>query len=99
MDSTRQDPAPPGRVSPILDGPIGAALDPERLLVPSAVRPPLRPRPEVRGKFLFRGNEKLYVRGATYGTFRPDPQGSQFPDPLTVERDFALMALHGINAV
>jgi hypothetical protein len=28
-------------------------------------------RPSVRGKFFFVGNEKLYVRGATYGTFRP----------------------------
>ena len=29
-------------------------------------------RPEVRGKFIFVGEEKLYVRGVTYGTFRPD---------------------------
>ena len=99
MDQTRKQPAPPGRISTIPNGPIGQAIDPELLLVPPAVRPRRRPRPEVRGKFLFRGDEKLYVRGATYGTFRPDAQGSQFPDPLTVERDFALMALHGINAV
>ena len=99
MDRTRKNAAPPGRDSPTPNGPIGSVLDPEQLLVPSRVRPVRRPRPEVRGKFLFRGDEKLYVRGATYGTFRPDADGSQFPDPLTVERDFALMALHGLNAV
>jgi hypothetical protein len=99
MDRTRKNLAPPGRNSPTPHGPIGSLLDPEQLLVPSRVRPAPRPRPEVRGKFLFRGDEKLYVRGATYGTFRPDADGSQFPDPLTVERDFALMALHGLNAV
>jgi hypothetical protein len=28
-------------------------------------------RPRARGKFVFLGDEKLYVRGVTYGTFRP----------------------------
>jgi GT2 family glycosyltransferase len=78
---------------------VGMPVDPDRLLVPTSIRPAPLPRPEVRGKFLFRGSEKLYVRGATYGTFRPGPDGTQYPDPLNVERDFALMSLHGINAV
>jgi GT2 family glycosyltransferase len=56
-------------------------------------------RPRARGKFLFLGEEKLYVRGVTYGTFRPDARGDEFPDPTQVERDFALMATHGVNAV
>ena len=60
--------------------------------------PPHR-RPEVRGKFLFCGDEKLYVKGVTYGTFRPDEQGFAFPSPLRVEGDFAAMAASGINAV
>jgi len=58
-----------------------------------------RPRPTIRGKFLFLGDRKLYVRGVTYGTFRPNRHGSDFPDPLTVERDFAQMAASGINSV
>ena len=48
-------------------------------------------RPVVRGKFLFAGNEKLWVKGVTYGTFRPGEDGSQFPDQETVQRDFAMM--------
>ena len=56
-------------------------------------------RPRVRGKFLFVGDEKLHVRGVTYGTFRPDADGYEFPRPETVQQDFALMAANGINAV
>lgn len=56
-------------------------------------------RPEVRGKFLFVGDEKLYVRGVTYGTFQPDETGAEFHDPEVVEQDFAQMAANNINAV
>src|SRR6184192_3416867 len=57
------------------------------------------PRPCVRGKFLFVGDEKLYVRGVTYGAFTPDAAGNEYHDLATVERDFAQMAANGINAV
>jgi beta-galactosidase/beta-glucuronidase len=53
----------------------------------------------VAGKHLEAGGERLWVHGVTYGTFRPDAEGKMFPDPLVVERDFAAMAMHGINAV
>ena len=43
-------------------------------------------RPEVRGKFLYAGNRKLYVRGVTYGTFRPDEQGCEYGDERTWSR-------------
>jgi GT2 family glycosyltransferase len=56
-------------------------------------------RPQVRGKFVFLGEEKLYVRGVSYGTFRPDAEGREFADPNLVERDFALMSANGINTV
>jgi GT2 family glycosyltransferase len=56
-------------------------------------------RPCVRGKFLFLGDAKLFVRGVTYGTFRENLEGDCFPDPSTVERDFATMAASGINSV
>ena len=55
--------------------------------------------PTVRGKFLYRGFEKLWVRGVTYGTFRPNAEGDLCPPPETVERDFAQMAHIGANAV
>jgi GT2 family glycosyltransferase len=58
-----------------------------------------RSRPAVRGKFVVWGNEKLYVRGVTYGTFRPGPDGSDFPPVEVVERDFSAMTACGVNAV
>ena len=51
------------------------------------------------GKFLFSGEEKLYLRGVTYGPFHPDERGCQYGDPESVEHDFACMASLGINAI
>jgi O-antigen biosynthesis protein len=56
-------------------------------------------RPTVRGKFLFDGDTKLYVRGVTYGTFAPGPDGTGYPAPSVVDADFQQMAANGINAV
>src|SRR6266542_484598 len=56
-------------------------------------------RPRVRGKFLFVGEEKLFVRGVTYGTIRPDASGTEFSNPDLVEHDFAQMAANHVNAV
>lgn len=56
-------------------------------------------RPHVGGKFLFVGDQKLYVRGVTYGPFRPEVDGSQYHNPEAVNLDFAQMVEHGINAV
>ena len=64
--------------------------------VPGALR--MR-RARVRGKFLYVGDEKCWVRGVTYGTFQPDVHGSEYHNPETVERDFALMAENGLNTV
>ena len=56
-------------------------------------------RPQVRGKFIFRGEEKIYLKGVTYGTFRPDERGGDYPSPDVVDADFAAMAAAGINSV
>src|SRR5436190_18801935 len=56
-------------------------------------------RPHVRGKFLFAGEEKFYVRGVTYGAFQPDARGHEYHDLNVIERDFAQMAANGINTV
>ncbi len=56
-------------------------------------------RPSVAGKFLAVGGEKFYVRGVTYGTFRPDEQEDQYPSPEVVALDFAGMVAAGVNAV
>ena len=54
---------------------------------------------ERRESFWPRMARNFTIKGVTYGTFRPDPTGAQFPDRATVERDFQLMAANGINAV
>ena len=54
--------------------------------------------PRVQGKFFFVGDEKLYIRGVTYGTFRPNGQGEEFPPLKVVNRDFARMAAMGVGA-
>jgi O-antigen biosynthesis protein len=56
-------------------------------------------RPTVSGKFLFAGSEKLSVRGVTYGTFRPQPDGVDYPPRAMVEKDFRLMSESGFNTV
>src|SRR5574341_1769136 len=56
-------------------------------------------RPRVRGKFVFLEDKKFYIRGVTYGTFRPREDGSEYPDPKVVEQDFAMMSANGVNAV
>jgi O-antigen biosynthesis protein len=56
-------------------------------------------RPRVHGKFLYIGHEHFWIRGVTYGTFRPDPAGLQFPTKDVVERDFRAMAEAGLNSV
>jgi len=53
----------------------------------------------VRGKFLFVGDQKFYVRGVTYGAFRPDAEGNEYRDVDTIDQDFAQMAANGINTV
>jgi GT2 family glycosyltransferase len=56
-------------------------------------------RARAGGKFLFLGEDKFYVRGVTYGTFRPDASGDQYGDPAAVDRNFAQMTESGVNAV
>jgi O-antigen biosynthesis protein len=69
-----------------------------------AARPAVREslgcqRPTVQGKFLVAGGQKLYVRGVTYGAFRPDAKGNEYHDLEIIERDFAQMVASGFNAV
>ncbi len=51
----------------------------------------------MRGKFLAAGEEKLWVRGVTYGTFPPGADSVEFPSRETVDRDLALMAASGMR--
>jgi glycosyltransferase involved in cell wall biosynthesis len=56
-------------------------------------------RPKALGKFLYVGEQKFYLRGVTYGTFRPGADGSEYPHPARVELDFKQMVANGINSV
>src|SRR6058998_4164211 len=78
---------------------LGGEVQPAAPAFQAAPAPAPGVRPCVRGKFLFVGDEKLYVRGVTYGAFTPDAAGNEYHDLATVERDFAQMAANGINAV
>jgi GT2 family glycosyltransferase len=52
-----------------------------------------------KGKFLFLGEEKFWLKGVTYGTFRPGADGVPFPPPAQVEAEFAAIAASGFNTV
>ena len=56
-------------------------------------------RPEVRGKFLWTGTTKFFVRGVSYGPFQPDSTGCPFPGDEQMGQDFARMRQAGINTV
>src|SRR5437764_11353763 len=85
--------------SPTADAPIAQAISPEIRRASTSICAAVLPRPRVRGKFIFVGDEKFYVRGVTYGAFHPDVSGHEYHDPDVIERDFAQMAANGINAV
>ncbi len=72
-------------------------MDQSRGGPPRSERPLLRP--SVRGKFLYVGDEKLWVRGVTYGAFCPRADGTEYYDDQRIERDFAEIAANGLNAV
>jgi O-antigen biosynthesis protein len=56
-------------------------------------------RPRASGKFLFRGEEKFFFRGVSYGPFSQGSHGDQFPEKDMVRRDFALMRDLGVNCL
>ena len=79
--------------------PASAAVDGNITGVGVSTQHPVRTRPQVRGKFLYVGDDKFLVRGVTYGPFRPGDDGCEYHTPEQVAHDFALMRRHGINAV
>jgi GT2 family glycosyltransferase len=56
-------------------------------------------RPTIRGKFIFEGSQKFFIKGVTYGSFRANDVGIELHDRRKVRQDFATMASHGINTV
>src|SRR5258708_30611864 len=54
---------------------------------------------EIRGKYLFDGAQKFYVRGVSYGPFGPNSSGECYPEKERVAADFALMRALGANVL
>ena len=90
--------APPANAT-TTDGLPAPAITPDLARASAPTRVPELVRPRARGKFLFAGDAKLYVRGVSYGAFRPDASGHEYHDRDLIERDFAQMAANGINTV
>ncbi len=75
------------------------SCDPEENRLNSPVVSPVFEKVKVRGKFLFAGDHKFWVKGVSYGAFRPDASGNEYTDERKIAHDFALMAAAGINTV
>src|SRR5438067_9268877 len=50
-------------------------------------------------KFFFQGDRKFFVKGVTYGPFKPDSEGNYVGRPEQVTADLALMRQAGLNLV
>ena len=51
------------------------------------------------GKFLFAGGRKFYIKGVSYGAFRPNEAKEEYFDRGQLRRDFEMMADAGFNTV
>src|SRR4029079_13549608 len=52
-----------------------------------------------RAKFFFDGDKKFFVKGVTYGPFKPDANGDYVGRPEQVDADLVLMREAGLNVV
>ena len=52
-----------------------------------------------RAKFFFDGDKKFFVKGVTYGPFKPDADGNYVGRPEQVDADLTLMRQAGLNVV
>ncbi len=53
----------------------------------------------VRAKFFFEGDRKWFLKGVTYGPFRPNADGDLISTPEQARVDFAMMRELGINLI
>ncbi|MGZ4982690.1 MAG: glycosyltransferase, partial [Chthoniobacterales bacterium] len=51
------------------------------------------------GKFFFEGDRKFFVKGITYGPFKPDSEGNYLGTPDQLKRDLAQMREVGLNVI
>lgn len=55
--------------------------------------------PQARGRFLYVRGQRFWIKGVTYGTFRPNEDGDPYPSKIQVRDDFAKMREAGINTI
>ncbi len=79
--------------------PVPTVYTPLRYEAVRQSKPAQSSRPVARGKFLYVDGRKFFLRGVTYGPFRPDAEGCEYKTPSIVARDFAAMAAAGVNTV
>src|ERR1700732_2484497 len=60
---------------------------------------PAQTRIRVASKFFFEGDRKFFIKGVTYGPFKPDANGDQFGRPEQLDVDLRLMREIGINVL
>ena len=56
-------------------------------------------RLSVRAKFFFEGERKLFLKGITYGPFKPDSNGDYVGTPERVRQDLLQMRELGVNTL
>ena len=56
-------------------------------------------RLRTQGKFFFDGDQKVYLKGVSYGPFEPGSHGHPFPEQEGVEKDFRMMRELGVNCI
>src|SRR4029077_15603634 len=57
------------------------------------------PRIRAVAKFFFEGERKFFVKGVTYGPFKPDAEGNYLGRPEQLDTDLPMMREIGINIV
>jgi GT2 family glycosyltransferase len=60
---------------------------------------PTNSRIRAVAKFFFEGDKKFFVKGVTYGPFKPDAEGNYLGRPEQFEIDLALMREIGLNVL
>src|SRR5208282_515693 len=82
-------------MAPTAPAPPPLSTQPTPMTTPATPAP--LPRPTVRGKFFRQGEAKFYLKGVTYGPFRPGAGGQPFLERPETERDFELARRLGAN--
>ena len=60
---------------------------------------PINSRIRAASKFFFEGDRKFFIKGVTYGPFKPDANGDYFGRPEQVDVDLRLMREIGLNVL